>query len=212
MMCTGFLLSIGELNKAGFAKTLESDRTGADGVGAADDNVIENFDRQNATGFDKLLCDAHVLGAWGRVSAWVVVGYNDGGGVVDDGAPEDFAGVDKGTVKDAKGHKALVYDVVFRVQVYDEKGFLSGKADVFAKGGNVGGCAGADRGAVRVTHGLADKRHVHTERPFLRRLCSAAAGRDLLSGGYLSLHKGKENGCGIAVHVPDLLLLLFLLH
>jgi hypothetical protein len=72
--CFMGVLLFGKVDEAGLAETEECGGTGGGGIGATDDNVIEDFERENATGFDKLAGDSDVFGTGGGVSGYAGCG------------------------------------------------------------------------------------------------------------------------------------------
>jgi hypothetical protein len=59
----------------------------------ADDDVVEDFDAEGFAGGDEVAGDFEVFGGGLRIAGGRVVGEDDGGGFVEDGRVENFAGV-----------------------------------------------------------------------------------------------------------------------
>jgi hypothetical protein len=112
-----------ERDKTGFAKAAMG--LGSIGRRATDDNMVEDLDSENATGFNDLPCNAEILCTGGRIATWVIVGDNDGGGGVQDGTAEHFSRVNKRRIEQTQRDKPAVNDVVSGVQIEDNEGFLS---------------------------------------------------------------------------------------
>lgn len=111
-----------EIDEAGFA---EADEGGGGRAVAAEDDVVQDLDADDAAGFDELAGGLEVFGGGGGVARGMVVGDDDGRGGHADGLAEDFAGVGEAGVEDALGDfHGRAAEAVFLVEGEDPDDFL----------------------------------------------------------------------------------------
>ncbi len=79
--------------------------------------MIKNADSENPASVHKLARDSDVLGAWGRVPAWVRVSHYDGRSSGHNCATKHLTGMHEGGIENAQRDKALVDDVVLGIEI-----------------------------------------------------------------------------------------------
>lgn len=78
--------------------------------------MVKNFDIENFTGFYKAESNIDIFRAGSRVAAGMVVHENDAGSAVRDGAAENLARMDDGSVERTDGYIGKSDYLIFRVE------------------------------------------------------------------------------------------------
>ena len=87
--------------------------------------MIKHIDPEELPRFGQSFGDSEVFTTGRGISGWVVVNQNHRRCCVFDGDPEDFSGMNEAGIERANGDLMGIDNLIFRVQRYDMKFFLT---------------------------------------------------------------------------------------
>lgn len=163
----------------------------AEVVGAADDHVVEHLDAHDPAGGDHLTCNRQILGAGSRIPRAVVVGKDEAGRPVEDGAEEYLPWRQKRGIGHAQRDEVLLNEPVLAVHRQQKAGFLR-HVGGFGQGG-----AAVQRAANQRRGRFAHARHVDPQG------CVRGGELDLFGRGLSGLH-GAITDLILIVVFPEL--------